>query len=96
MYKRQFVGNGAAMLMRRAFGLEASDQLVSDALSYFVKFYRKHSLEHTRDVYKRQEQRVGEIVADESGHLLLLEKADGAGFNTIDYAQRKARHSRCV
>jgi glc operon protein GlcG len=32
-------------------------------------------------------------VVDESGNLLFLEKADGAGPNTILYAQRKARHS---
>jgi glc operon protein GlcG len=32
-------------------------------------------------------------VVDESGNLLFLEKADGAGLNTILFAQRKARHS---
>ncbi len=43
-----YVGNGAAMLVRRAFGPEASEQLVSDALLHFVKFYRTHALAHTR------------------------------------------------
>ena len=43
-----YVGNGAAMLVRRAFGSEASDERVSEALAYFVKFYREHSLAHTR------------------------------------------------
>jgi len=42
---------------------------------------------------KKRDVQVTICVVDESGHLLLLEKADGAGFNTIDYAQRKARHS---
>lgn len=32
-------------------------------------------------------------VVDESGNLLFLEKADGAALNTIEFAQRKARHS---
>jgi glc operon protein GlcG len=32
-------------------------------------------------------------ILDESGNLLFLEKADGAGLNTIVFAQKKARHS---
>jgi len=32
-------------------------------------------------------------IVDESGNLLFLEKADGAGLNTIQFAQKKARHS---
>ncbi len=32
-------------------------------------------------------------ILDDSGNLLFLEKADGAGLNTIVFAQRKARHS---
>lgn len=32
-------------------------------------------------------------VVDESGNLLYLEKGDGAGLNTIQFAQRKARHA---
>lgn len=32
-------------------------------------------------------------VVDESGNLLFLQKADAAGFNTIQFAQRKARHA---
>ena len=32
-------------------------------------------------------------IVDESGNLLFLEKADGAGLNTIVFAQKKARHS---
>src|SRR3979411_803700 len=30
-------------------------------------------------------------IVDESGNLLFLQKADGAGLNTIQFAQRKAR-----
>jgi glc operon protein GlcG len=32
-------------------------------------------------------------VVDESGNLLFLEKADGASLNTIEFAQKKARHA---
>lgn len=32
-------------------------------------------------------------IVDESGNLLFLQKADGATLNTIQFAQRKARHS---
>jgi glc operon protein GlcG len=32
-------------------------------------------------------------IVDESGNLLYLQKADGAGLNTIQFAQKKARHS---
>jgi glc operon protein GlcG len=32
-------------------------------------------------------------IVDESGNLLFLEKADGAALNTIQFAQKKARHS---
>jgi glc operon protein GlcG len=32
-------------------------------------------------------------VVDESGNLLFLQKADGASLNTIQFAQKKARHA---
>ena len=32
-------------------------------------------------------------IVDDSGNLLFLEKADGASLNTIQFAQKKARHS---
>ena len=42
-----YVGNGAPVLVRRAFGPEASEELVAEALTFFLKFYRVHALEHT-------------------------------------------------
>jgi glc operon protein GlcG len=33
------------------------------------------------------------VVVDDSGNLLFLEKADGASLNTIQFAQKKARHA---
>lgn len=32
-------------------------------------------------------------IVDEGGNLLFLQKADGAGLNTIQFAQKKARHA---
>ena len=32
-------------------------------------------------------------IVDEGGNLLFLQKADGVGLNTIEFAQRKARHA---
>ena len=43
-----YVGNGAAVLMRRAMGAEAPEQVQTEALEYFLRFYRAHSLEHTK------------------------------------------------
>ncbi len=43
-----FVGNGATVLVRRAMGAEASEEVVKEALAFFLKYYRKHALEHTK------------------------------------------------
>jgi phosphoglycolate phosphatase len=43
-----YVGNGAPTLVRRAMGSDASEESVAEALSFFLKFYRVHALEHTR------------------------------------------------
>src|SRR5438874_4417037 len=32
-------------------------------------------------------------IVNESGNLLFLQKADGAGLNTIEFAEKKARHA---
>jgi phosphoglycolate phosphatase len=39
-----FVGNGAPTLVRRALGTGASDELVQEGLSFFLKYYRTHAL----------------------------------------------------
>lgn len=42
---------------------------------------------------KRLNVEVTMCIVDDSGNLLFLEKADGASLNTIQFAQKKARHS---
>ncbi len=65
-----YVGNGAAMLVRRALGPDASEELANDALSYFVKFYRKHALEHTR-LYPGVAEVVNEL-SEQDHHTLAI------------------------
>lgn len=42
-----YVGNGAAVLVRRALGSDAPEERIAEALDYFLKYYRAHALEHT-------------------------------------------------
>ena len=42
---------------------------------------------------RRRNVQVTICIVDESGNVLFLQKADGVGLNTIQFAQRKARHA---
>lgn len=42
---------------------------------------------------RKRNVEVSICIVDESGNLLYLQKGDGAGLNTIQFAQKKARHS---
>jgi phosphoglycolate phosphatase len=42
-----FIGDGAAMLVRRALGEGASDAEVASGLDYFLSYYRAHMLDNT-------------------------------------------------
>lgn len=43
-----YVGDGAPKLVRRALGAEVSEQEFEAAYGFFIRYYRDHSLEHTR------------------------------------------------
>ena len=43
-----YVGNGAEMLVRRSLGRDASERDVADGLAFFLRYYRKNMLVHTR------------------------------------------------
>lgn len=45
------------------------------------------------DEAKKRNVQVTICIVDENGNLLFLQKADGATLNTIQFAQKKARHS---
>jgi len=42
---------------------------------------------------QKRDVQVTICIVDESGNLLFLQKADGAGINTIQFAQKKARYA---
>jgi phosphoglycolate phosphatase len=42
-----YVGNGAPVLIQRALGPDASDELVARELEYFLKYYTAHLLDKT-------------------------------------------------
>jgi phosphoglycolate phosphatase len=42
-----YVGNGAPMLIKRALGPEASEELNVACLQYFLEYYRDHMLDNT-------------------------------------------------
>jgi phosphoglycolate phosphatase len=47
----KYIGNGALMLVRRAFaaddGVEPSEELLAGAYKYFLDYYREHKLDYT-------------------------------------------------
>ena len=43
-----YVGNGAAMLVRRVMAGAIPNSALDDALKFFLQYYRTHALEHTR------------------------------------------------
>jgi phosphoglycolate phosphatase len=47
----KYIGNGALMLVRRAFaaedGVEPSEDLLAEAYRYFLDYYREHKLDYT-------------------------------------------------
>ncbi len=43
-----YVGNGAAVLIEKAMGSQTPRETVAEALAFFLKYYRSHSLQHTR------------------------------------------------
>lgn len=64
-----YVGNGAAVLVRRAMGPEASEELIQEALAFFLKFYRAHALENTR-LYPGVQEVIDQLLA--SGHQMAV------------------------
>jgi phosphoglycolate phosphatase len=64
-----YVGNGAAVLMRKAMGDAANEETVAAALAHFLQYYRTHSLEHTR-LYHGIREAVDQLSA--RGHLLAV------------------------
>jgi phosphoglycolate phosphatase len=60
-----YVGNGAAVLVKRALGPDASEAFVAEALQFFLQYYRAHALEHTH-LYPGIRELVNELA--DAGH----------------------------
>src|SRR4051812_13130707 len=43
-----WVGNGAPVLIRKAMGPGAAGEEIERALAFFLDYYRKHMLDHTK------------------------------------------------
>lgn len=68
-----YVGNGAAVLVQRAMGGEASEEQLADALKFFLKFYRAHALEHTK-LYAGVRETVAELAEGQHKLAVLTNK----------------------
>lgn len=64
-----FVGNGAAVLVKKAMGENALQAVLDEALAFFLRYYRAHALEHTR-FYPGVRDAVEELAA--TGHTLTV------------------------
>jgi phosphoglycolate phosphatase len=76
-----YVGNGAAVLVRKALGPEASEELAETALRFFLNYYRAHALEHTRPYEGVRE---------------MIEHASGAGHRLAVLTNKPVRISRDI
>jgi phosphoglycolate phosphatase len=61
-----FIGDGAAMLVRRALGEGASDAEVATGLDYFLSYYRAHMLDNTV-AYPGVREALAELATDWRG-----------------------------
>jgi phosphoglycolate phosphatase len=76
-----YVGNGAAVLVRKALGPEASEELAENALRFFLSYYRAHALEHTQP-YERVRE--------------MIEQVSGAGHRLAVLTNKPVRISRDI
>ena len=80
---QSYVGNGAAMLVRRAMGEGVSDHVIDGALRYFLQFYRAHSLQHTR-LYKGVAEAVEHLAAANHKLAVLTNKPRKISVDILD------------
>lgn len=68
-----YVGNGAAALVRRAIGPDRTEELMTEALRFFLEFYHAHALEHTH-LYPGIRETVQELFARDYKLTILTNK----------------------
>jgi phosphoglycolate phosphatase len=78
-----YVGNGAAVLVRRAMGADASEERVAEALSFFMRYYREHSLEHTK-LYPGVRESIEQLAATGRKLAVLTNKPEKISGDILD------------
>lgn len=81
---------GLILTLVAALGISAADLTVKKSLNLAVI---KEMVAAAEAEMAKRNVSVTIVIVDESGNLLFLQKGDRAGLNTINFAQRKARHS---
>jgi phosphoglycolate phosphatase len=85
-----YVGDGAPKLVRRVLGGNPSDAEFDTAYSFFIRYYRAHSLEHT-DLYPGIREALDELRGPDTVLAVLTNKPVKisydilAGLNVADY-----------
>lgn len=79
-----------ALALVAAFSLSAADLTIKKSLNLAVI---KEMVAGAEAEAAKRNVSVTICIVDESGNLLFLQKGDRSGLNTINFAQRKARHS---
>lgn len=77
-----YVGNGAAVLVRKALGANASEELVQEGLKFFLQFYRAHALEHTH-LYEGVREMLAELAEMGNQMAVLTNKPARISFDII-------------
>lgn len=81
-----YVGNGAPVLMQKAMGVNASQEVVAEALRRFLEYYHRNPLVHTR-LYPGVREALDELLARGKKLAVLANKPEVitnqivAGFN---------------
>ncbi len=77
-----YVGNGAAVLVRRAMEPIVEEGQLADALSFFLTYYRAHALEHTR-LYPGVRELVAELAEARHELGVLTNKPEKISFDIL-------------
>jgi phosphoglycolate phosphatase len=64
-----YVGNGAPVLIERAMGPDATDEVVASALAFFLDYYKHHAVDYT-ELYPGVRRSLEDL--HKAGHLLTV------------------------
>lgn len=88
-----YVGDGAAMLVRRSMPAGTAESQLSEALAFFLRFYRVHALEHTR-LYPGVREVVEELSGSGQKLAVLTNKPARISFDIVAALGLKERFLR--